>query len=122
MKFLKNYKSSLILLFSILLGGSIGLMIGEKASIFAPLGNLFLNLIFTMLVPIVFFSIASSIANMDSSKKLGKILITTIIVFGFTAIISGIIGVVSFKLFNPTTGLDPATFSNLMSSNETEMS
>jgi len=122
LKFLKNYKSSLILLFSILLGGSIGLIIGEKASIFAPFGNLFLNLIFTMLVPIVFFSIASSIANMDSSKKLGKILITTIIVFVFTAIISGIIAVASFKLFNPTTGLDPATFSNLMSSNETEMS
>ena len=120
MKFLKSYKSSLILLFSILLGGCIGLIIGEKASIFAPFGNLFLNLIFTMLVPIVFFSIASSIANMDSSKRLGKILVVTIIVFGVTAIISGIIGVVSFKLFNPTTGLDSSTFSNLMSTNEAE--
>ena len=73
-----------------------------------------------MLVPIVFFSIASSIANMDSSKKLGKIFVVTILVFGVTAIISGIIGVVSFKLFNPTTRLDSSTFSNLMSTNEAE--
>lgn len=53
---------------SILLGGAIGIIMGDKAKIFAPLGNLFLNLIFTMLVPIVFFSIASAIANMDKSK------------------------------------------------------
>lgn len=118
MKFLKNYKSSLILLFAIVLGGIIGLTMGEKASIFAPFGDLFLNLIFTILVPIVFFSISSAIANMDSSKKLGKILGTAIIVFGITAIISGIIGVFSFRIFNPAKGLDPQMFNSLMASNE----
>ncbi|MGL5151896.1 MAG: dicarboxylate/amino acid:cation symporter [Clostridium sp.] len=114
MKFLKNYKSTIILLGSIILGGIVGLTMGEKASVFEPIGNLFLNLIFTLLVPIVFFSIASSIAKMDNSKKLGRILGTTVVVFGITAIISGIIGVISFKLFNPTTGVDPSTFQNMM--------
>ncbi len=74
MKFIKNYKYSIILLLSILLGGVIGLIMGENAKIFEPLGKLFLNMIFTALVPIVFFSISSSIANMESSKKLGKLL------------------------------------------------
>ncbi|WP_026889331.1 dicarboxylate/amino acid:cation symporter [Clostridium beijerinckii] len=122
MKFLKNYKSSLILVSSILLGGVIGVMMGDKAKIFAPLGNLFLNLIFTMLVPIVFFSIASAIANMDKSKKLGRIFAITLIVFGITAIISGIIGVISFKMFNPSVGLDPSMFNNLMSTNDADAS
>ena len=116
MKFLKNYASSLILLIAILIGGFLGIILGEKAIIFEPIGNLFLNLIFTLLVPIVFFSISSSIANMENSKKLGKILGTTIIVFAITAIISGIIGVISFKLFNPTNNLDSSIFNNLLSS------
>lgn len=116
MKFLKNYASSLILLMTILIGGFLGVILGEKAIIFEPIGNLFLNLIFTLLVPIVFFSISSSIANMESSKKLGKILGTTIIVFAITAIISGIIGVISFKLFNPTNNLDSSIFNNLLNS------
>lgn len=90
---------------------------GDKAKIFAPLGNLFLNLIFTMLVPIVFFSIASAIANMDKSKRLGRIFIITLITFGITAIISGIIGVISFEMFNPAVGLDPSMFNNLMTTN-----
>ena len=116
MKFLKNYASSLILLMAILIGGFLGVILGEKAIIFEPIGNLFLNLIFTLLVPIVFFSISSSIANMENSKKLGKILGTTIIVFAITAIISGIIGVISFKLFNPTNNLDSSIFNNLLNS------
>lgn len=119
MKFLKNYASSLILLGAILIGGILGVILGEKAIIFEPIGNLFLNLIFTLLVPIVFFSISSSIANMENSKKLGKILGTTIIVFAFTAVISGIIGVISFKLFNPTNGLDSSMFNNLLNSTDT---
>ena len=101
---------------AILIGGFLGVILGEKAIIFEPIGNLFLNLIFTLLVPIVFFSISSSIANMESSKRLGKILGTTIIVFAITAIISGIIGVISFKLFNPTNNLDSSIFNNLLNS------
>ena len=53
---------------------------------------------------------------MENSKKLGKILGTTLIVFAITAIISGIIGVISFKIFNPTNNLDSSIFNNLLSS------
>ncbi len=53
---------------------------------------------------------------MDSSKKLGKILGITIVVFVCTAIISGIIGVTSFKIFNPAQGLNSSMFTELMNS------
>nr|WP_261828863.1 dicarboxylate/amino acid:cation symporter [Clostridium sp. TW13] len=113
-KFLNNYKSSIILLVSILLGGIIGLIMGEKAKVFEPIGNLFLNLVFTILVPIVFFSISSAVSNLENSKKLGRILGISVIVFAVTAIISGLIGVISFKLFNPASGLDPAAIGSLL--------
>ena len=44
---LSNYKSSIILLTALIIGGIIGLIMGEKASVLAPFGELFLNLIFT---------------------------------------------------------------------------
>ena len=114
MKFWRNYKSSIILLAAIIIGGIVGLVMGERAVVFEPIGNLFLNLIFTLLIPIVFFSITSAIANMESSKKLGKILGYTVVVFGVTALIAGIIGLIGFLIFNPTKGLDPTTFQALM--------
>lgn len=113
MKFIKNYKSSLILLTATLIGGGIGLIFGSKATILSPFGDIFLNLIFTLLIPLVFFSISSAIANMTSSRKLGKILIISIIVFAFTVIISGILGVISFRIFNPASGLSPDLFRGL---------
>ena len=70
----KNYKSSIILLGSIIIGGVIGGFMGEQAIIFKPVGELFLNLLFMTLVPLVFFSVASAIANMGEMKRLGNIL------------------------------------------------
>lgn len=115
---LSNYKSSIILLVALIIGGAAGLIMGEKTSVLAPFGDLFLNLIFTMLVPLVFFSISSAIANIGSSKRLGKILGVTVVVFGFTAVVSAIIGVVGYISFNPTKGLDISSFSSLLSSTE----
>lgn len=115
MKFIKNYKASIILLLSTFLGGCIGLIMGDSAKILAPFGDIFINLIFTLLIPMVFFNISSAIANMTNSKKLWKILLTSIIVFSSTVIIAGILGVLSFKVFNPASGLSPDLFKNLMS-------
>lgn len=117
-KVFDSYKSSIILLAALVVGGTAGLVMGEKASVLAPFGDLFLNLIFSMLIPLVFFSISSAIANIGSSKKLGKILGVTIIVFGITATISAIIGVTSYIWFNPTKGMDISLFNSLLSSGE----
>lgn len=112
----KNYKSSLILVIAVVIGGIVGLVMGTDAKIFAPLGDLFLNMIFMVLVPMVFFSIASSIANLGDSKKLGKILIVSVLVFLVTSIIVGILGIIAFKIFNPVRGIDSSLFINLMES------
>lgn len=112
--FLKNYKSSLILLISIIIGGIIGLVMGPKATVLQPLGDLFLNLLFTILVPLVFFSVTSAIANMSGMKRFGKIMGNVVIVFSATALIAAIIALLGVLIANPTKGLDPTIFNELM--------
>lgn len=113
-----NYKSSIILLGSILTGGIVGVTMGSQAIVFKPVGELFLNLLFMTLVPLVFFSVTSAISNMGEVKRLGKILKNVVIVFGMTAIISGMIGMIGVIIMNPTNGLSPDMFSSLMKTAE----
>ncbi|GCD10113.1 dicarboxylate/amino acid:cation symporter [Clostridium tagluense] len=113
--FLKNYKMSLVLLLSILLGGIIGIILGPKATVLEPFGQIFLNLMFTIIVPLVFFSITSAIANMTGMNRLGKIMINIAIVFVITALISGILAIVGALIFNPTKGLDAEAIKTILS-------
>lgn len=112
--FWKNYKSSIILLGAILIGGVLGVVMGQDAVAFKPVGDLFLNLLFMTLVPLVFFSVTSAISNMGEMKRLGKILKNIVVVFAITAIIAAIVGIIGVLIINPTKGLDPSMFSDLM--------
>lgn len=80
-KILSNYKYTLILLIAIIIGGFAGFLVGPKIEVIKPFGDLFLNLMFMIIVPLVFFSVASAIANTNGMKRLGKILGGIIVVF-----------------------------------------
>lgn len=114
-KFLKNYKTPVILLLSILVGGILGAILGPKASVLEPFGQIFLNLIFTLIVPLVFFSVSSSIANMSGMKRLGKIMVNVAVIFTVTALLSGIIGIAGSLIFNPTSGLEQESMESILS-------
>ena len=62
--FLKNYGATLLLLLGLVVGGVLGAVLGEKASVLRPVGTLFLNLVFVLVVPLVFFSVAQSMVVM----------------------------------------------------------
>lgn len=94
-KIWKNYKSTIILLLSIIIGTFIGLIFKEKACLLSPLGDIFLNLMFVVIVPLIFLTITSSIIKMENPKRLGKIMITILIVFAVMSIIAALIGVAS---------------------------
>lgn len=113
--FLKNYKTPLILLLSILAGGITGAVLGPEAKVLEPFGQIFLNLIFTIIVPLVFFSITSAIAGMSSMKRLGRIMINIAAVFVITGMLSGILAIIGALLFNPTKGLDAAATKGILS-------
>ena len=100
MKFIKNYKSTIILLLSIILGMIVGIIFKEKASYLKPFGDLFLNLLLVIIVPLIFLTITVSIGKMKSPKRIGKILFTSLITFVVTSIISVVIGLGFAKNFN----------------------
>ncbi|MDD4112588.1 MAG: dicarboxylate/amino acid:cation symporter [Herbinix sp.] len=120
--FIKSYATPLILLFSILLGGIVGVIMGPDAKMFEPLGQIFLNLIFTLIVPLVFFSVTSSIANMGGMKRLGKIMVNIALVFAVTAIISAAITIISVFVVNPTEGLGQDTIQTILQDADGEIS
>jgi len=98
---LKNYKSTIILLGAIILGAIIGIVFGEKATVLSPFGDIFINLMFVIIVPLVFLTVTTAIIKMDSPKRLGKIMSRIIIAFVIMSVISALIGIVStysFKL------------------------
>ncbi len=105
MTLLKNYAFPIILLLSITAGALIGLFLGRSADAVKPIGDLFLNLLFTAVVPVVFFSIASAIATMSDVQRLGKILGYMMLVFVATGVIASIVMLVGVTLFPPANGV-----------------
>ena len=113
-KIWKNYKSTIILLLSIIIGTIIGLIFKEKACILSPLGDIFLNLMFVIIVPLIFLTITSSIIKMENPKRLGKIMITILIVFAVMSIIAALIGVVSSYTIKLIDSKDINNLTNLL--------
>lgn len=98
-KIFKNYKSSFILLGSIIIGTIIGLIFKEKASIVKPFGDLFINLLLVIVVPLIFLTLSTSIGKMKQPKRIGKILTTVFIIFIITSLISVLVGIISTRMF-----------------------
>ena len=106
-KFLSNYKTTIILLVAIIVGAIVGIIFQEKATILQPFGDIFLNLLFVIIVPLIFLTITTSIAKMENPKRLGKIMVTIIAVFVVTSLIAVLLGFAStyfVKLVNPEDG------------------
>ena len=106
-KLLSNYKSTIILLVSIIIGAIVGFIFKEKATVLSPLGDIFLNLLLVVITPLIFLTITTSISKMKSPKRLGKIVGATFIVFIITSIIAVLIGFAStyfIKLVKPEDG------------------
>ena len=97
--FIKNYSNILKLLIGIIAGTVLGLSLGKQVEVLKPLGDIFLNLLFTVVIPLIFFAIYSSIANMDRDKKMGKVMFLTLLIFIGTVFISAVLTVFAVWLF-----------------------
>ena len=80
-KKIKKYLFPFLMILSMILGSIIGIQFPNFSETIKPLGDIFLNLMFTLLVPLVFTTVVSSISNMSSIKRLTKILRNTFIVY-----------------------------------------
>ncbi len=101
--FLQNYGFLMFMLAGIVSGCIAGL-VWDGAAKLAPLGTLFTNMMFCVVVPMVFCSIASAIANMQSMRRAGKVMGVTIVTFCVTAAIAAVVMYVAISVFPVVNG------------------
>lgn len=106
MNILKNYAFTLCLIAGIVIGGVCGIIFGDNTNIVKPVGDLFLNLMFVLIVPLVFFSVSSAICNMKQDNMVGKVIRSIVFVFIGTAILSALIAYMVTLLYNPLESID----------------
>lgn len=119
-KVFKNYKFSIILLLGVVVGAILGIILGEKAKVLQPLADIFLNMVFCLIVPVVFVSIANSIANMGNLKKLGKVLGIFFAVVIIGGVITSALGIATVQIFDPAKGVT-VTFDEAVDTGNTSL-
>ncbi len=103
------------LYFQVVLAIITGILLGHYYPDFAillkPLGDGFIKLIKMMIAPIIFCTIVTGIAGMQSTKKVGRVGLKAILYFEVVTTLALIIGLVVINLLKPGNGMniDPAT-------------
>lgn len=103
-KLWETYKSSILLLAAMVIGGVVGFFWGEGASVLQPVADLFLHMLYCCVVPLIFCSLTAAIAKMEDLKKLRTILIVFLVGTVVTGIISCLFMVVPSLIFDPAKG------------------
>ena len=106
--FFKNNWFTLTMVLGMVAGAVTG-WLWPGATVLEPLGTIFINMMFCVVVPLVFFSISSAVANMVSARKAGKVMGTTVVTFLCTAAIAAIIMYVIVRVI----GVVPSGFEAL---------
>ena len=84
----------------VIIGSIIGLIYKEKAIIVKPLGDLFINLLLVIIIPLIFFTITASISKMNQPKRLNKMIISIILTFLITSFVAVLFGFGTTTLTN----------------------
>ncbi|HWR28934.1 MAG TPA: cation:dicarboxylase symporter family transporter, partial [Negativicutes bacterium] len=92
-------------LLGLILGGVIGLLIGPSISAIQIIGDVFLKLLQMALVPLIFFSVISAIANIGDISRLSRIGGKAVLLFALTSTSAAALGVVITKVISPGAGL-----------------
>lgn len=101
---------------AMILGTLIGAMMGESASMFAPLGTIFINLIKMLVIPLVAVALISGAAGLGNSSNAGKVGATTLAYFGLTSALAVALALVMGEVFQPGVNIDTAGIEGMFSS------
>ncbi len=97
--FWAHYGNMILLLTGILIGCLLGLIFREKILFLEPVGDIFLNLLFTVVAPLIFFAIASAIAHMEPSAQMKRLAWSTVGVLTGTVLISGMLTIIAIWIW-----------------------
>lgn len=101
---MKNYLPLIYLLIGIVVGGIVGIFCPAAVPYLAPVGQIFMNLLFMLVVPMVFFSVASSVGDLSGSGKAGKVLKKSVGVYMVLALVLAVISYIAVLLYMPWLG------------------
>lgn len=101
---IKSYKDSILLIIGMVAGGVVGIVWGPGAKMLTPIADVFLNLLFCIVVPLVFVSIVVSIASLKSGKEMSKLMINMFLVFIVTQLIAAVLSGGIIGLMEPARG------------------
>ncbi len=96
---------SVQIIIAMVIGVVAGKLMGESASMFAPLGSLFIQLIRMLVIPLVFVSIVAGSASLGTTRSAGRIGITTIAYIFITTLLAVILAILLGEWFKPGAGL-----------------
>ena len=105
--FWKNYSGTAIMLAGVIIGGVIGALWQKAAYFITPVGDIFINLLFVLVIPMVFFSISLAFYKLRSGGQIGRILGKTIIVFVLIWLTFGVISYITMLISNPVGNVIP---------------
>jgi Na+/H+-dicarboxylate symporter len=103
MGILRTYRLAITLLVSIVAGAALGRINPAAAAVIKPLGDLFLNFLFIIVVPLVFFAVSSSIASARGSN-VSRITWSMLAVFLFTSLVAAVGSLLFMMVVEPTPG------------------
>lgn len=109
---IKNYSGIILLIIGITAGSFIGILFPKAVDFIKPLGDIFLNLLFVSVVPLVFFAVSNSIASLEEQSKFGKIIFSMIFTFLLFIIIAALFTITAVYFF-PTEAL-PSTSKEIL--------
>lgn len=103
------------IIIAMVLGTVVGLLMGKDASIFAPLGTIFIHLIKMLVIPLIVISIIAGAANLSDSPSAGKVGLGTVVFFLGTSALAVALAILVGEIFKPGVGLDLSSVSHMFS-------
>jgi Na+/H+-dicarboxylate symporter len=89
-----------------IIGAVVGFLLKDNAQYLKPVGDVFINMIKMIVVPLIFFSIASAITSMEQSHSLGRIGGKSILIYLVSTAIAIMIGLSLANIFDPSAGVE----------------
>ena len=102
------------LLVNLTLGADTAWVVWLTDNVTGPLGQIFLRLLFMMVIPLLFSALVVGVAEMGDLSSLGRAGVKTLLLTILVSSIAGVSGLVMVNVFQPGRGVDPVLAQQLL--------
>jgi dicarboxylate/amino acid:cation (Na+ or H+) symporter, DAACS family len=99
---------------NVTLGGAHPLVDGANRYVAGPVGQIFLRLLFMIVVPLVFASITLGVAGLGDIRRVGRVGTKALTYFLFTTVLAATLGLVAVNIVRPGERLTPTVRAELL--------